>query len=126
MKRVLDDIITKALPDGKKYLLLDDFKYHVGSDNSNEIIVVPNGFVTDFASVPRFAWSIVPPTGKIKPAALVHDYLYSKRGKYAPNQRYTRKKCDKIFLEIMNVVGMNWFERHTAYRAVRMFGWIPW
>jgi hypothetical protein len=44
------------------------------SDGST--ILIPAGYVTDFASVPMLLWSFFPPIGKYNRAALVHDYLY--------------------------------------------------
>lgn len=125
MKRVLDEIDIRCLADDK-YILLDDFEYHVGSEDSDEIITVEKMFVTDFASVPRFAWSIVPPMGRIKPAALVHDFLYFLLGKNPGGKTYSRKQCDDIFYEIMSVIRMPRHEKWFAYSAVRTFGWIGW
>jgi hypothetical protein len=34
-------------------LYTDDFVYEVGSIGSGEVVEVPQGFITDFASVPR-------------------------------------------------------------------------
>ena len=95
------------------------FDYHVGTEESEEIITIPLGFLTDFASVPRIFWCIFPPDGEYTQAAVVHDYIYSK-------QLYTRKKCDSIFIEAMGVLGVSLWKRRIMYRAVRMFGWISW
>lgn len=38
---------------------------------------VPDGFVTDGASVPRWAWPVFPPVGRYFAAAVVHDYVLS-------------------------------------------------
>jgi hypothetical protein len=61
------------------------FEYHVGKYPSNEIIKVPVGFVTDFASIPRAFWSILPPIDNYAKAAVIHDWLYWEG-------IYTRKK----------------------------------
>ena len=95
------------------------FDYHVGSEDSEEIVTVPKDFETDFASVPRLFWTILPPDGKYTQAATLHDYLYH-------SQKFKRKKCDKIFIEAMKVLGVSFWKRRVMYRAVRMFGWIPW
>lgn len=100
---------------GSDWVLLEDLEYHVGSEDSTDIITVPAGYKTDFASVPRAFWSIFPPFGKYSSAAVIHDYLYGTRSR-------PRKECDKIFLECMEVLGVNWITRHTLYRSVRMFG----
>lgn len=107
-------------PDYKLYRTTVDFEYHVGSEDSSEIIAIPKGFITDGASIPKFAWSILGgPLGKYAPAAVVHDYLYQK-------QIYTRSKSDVIFLEAMQVLGVGWLKRRTMWLAVRIFGWICW
>lgn len=105
------------------------FIYFVGGEDSDEFIKIPSGFVTDFASVPRIFWSIIPPDGKYSQAAVLHDYLYSRMGEVEHGdytQVYTRKECDKIFLEAMKVLGVGWLKRRVMYRAVRIWGFIPW
>jgi len=42
-------------------------------------IPIPAGFVTNFASVPRILWPILPPRGKYAPATIEHDYLCKKK-----------------------------------------------
>ena len=85
-------------------------------------IAVPVGFVTDGASVPRIFWNIFSPFGVYFPAALIHDFLYSK----SSNQQHeglTRKQSDQIFLGAMQELGVGWLTRRTIYRAVRIGGW---
>jgi len=96
------------------------FIYCVGAEGSDDKIEVPDGFLTDFASVPRVFWRIFPPTGKYGKAAVIHDYLYR-----FPQNR-TRAECDLIFYEAMVVLGVGFVTRHTIYRAVCMCGWVPW
>lgn len=95
------------------------FIYFVGEENSNEFITVPRGFTTDFASVPRLFWTILPPDGTYTQAAVLHDFLYH-------TQQYSRKRSDEIFLEAMAVLKVWWVRRRIIYMAVRLFGWIPW
>lgn len=40
-----------------------------------KMVNVPEGFVTDLASVPRAFWEIMRPEGRYAYAAVVHDYL---------------------------------------------------
>lgn len=98
------------------WLLHEDLQYQ--SDIAG-LIIVPKGFTTDFASVPRFAWILFPKDGKYDGAAVVHDYLYSIK-------TLPRELCDKVFLEAMTVLGVPWITRHLMYRAVRMFGGLYW
>jgi len=84
-------------------------------------IIVPKGFLTDGASIPRLAWRIIgsPFTGKYTGGSLVHDWLYH-------TQTCTRSYADSIFKEAMEVSGVSWLKRNSMWLAVRTFGFIPW
>ena len=88
-------------------------------EDGNYDIVVPQGLVTDFASVPRFLWSILPPIGKFSKASVIHDYLYIR-------QVGSRKWADKVFREAMLVNKTNKTLVWLYYRGVRAFGWYAW
>lgn len=88
---------------------------------AGETITIPVGFVTDYASIPRIFWNIIPPDGDARFPAILHDYLYSLRG-WEPCFK-NRAQCDGLFLEAMRHVGVNMVERLTVYSAVRCFGW---
>src|SRR3990167_2683501 len=113
-----------------------EFKYFVNEENSIDVITIRQGFCTDFASVPRLFWWLFPPDGKYTQAAVVHDFLYSIKGQTRSSfteppvilngKNRARRECDDIFLEAMGVLNVSVLTRHTMYRAVRMFGWIPW
>jgi len=84
-------------------------------------IDIPNRFVTDGASIPKFLWSIVgsPWSGKYAEAAIPHDWGYHK-------QKLTRKQYDLVFLEAMKVLKVPFWKRRLMYQAVRIAGFIPW
>lgn len=98
--------------DGKNYRLVYSFQY----DSSVGTFTVPADFVTDFASIPKFLWNVLPPTGHYGKAAVVHDYLY--RTKDAASKEI----ADAIFLEAMAALGVGFWTRYTMYLAVRLFG----
>lgn len=79
-------------------------------------VIVPKGFVTDFASVPRIFWRLFPPTGQHARASVVHDYLYTAE---ADCPRFL---ADAIFRHAMEISGVPWWKRTAMYYAVRMFG----
>jgi hypothetical protein len=112
-------LIVEPLDNGREWKLKEEFEYHVGTEDSEEVIRVPAGFVTDFASVPRLIWSILPPWGKYGKAAVVHDFCYG-------TELYPRKRCDEIFLECMVVLQVSSWKRWSMYLAVRGFGWLVW
>lgn len=77
-------------------------------------IEVPIGFLTDFASVPRFFWRIFPPWDTHRLSAVVHDYL-------CVSSEVPRKEADLIFLDLMQRQGVSWWKRTVMYRAVRTY-----
>ena len=81
--------------------------------------IVPKGFTTDFASIPRFFWRIWPPWGPWTPAAIMHDRLYEV-------QRCTREEADRRFRGAMKELGVGWFTRWAFWLGVRVGGWRHW
>lgn len=78
--------------------------------------IVPVGFETDFASVPRGLWNLFPPDGSYTPAAVLHDWLYRETS-------LPRSLCDALFLEAMKACGTKVIARRIIWAAVRLFGW---
>ncbi|HEY4533122.1 MAG TPA: DUF1353 domain-containing protein [Fusobacterium sp.] len=111
-------LILHPLVNGEKNELYQEYVYEINGYQ----IKVPQGFVTDLASVPRIFWSIFPPFGKYTPAAIVHDFLYSKFNDTGIN----RTLADRIFLLIMKELGVGYLKRNTMYKAVRVFGESSW
>lgn len=104
----------------RTYRLVYPFKYYF---DNNDVIEAPTGFITDFASIPRPFWPILPPDGAYGKAAVIHDALYQTDGF---GGKFTRKQSDDIFLDGMEILGVSWLTRHTMYRAVRMYSWRYW
>ena len=82
----------------------------------DERIEIPAGFVTDFASIPRWLWFLAPPFGRHAPAAVLHDYLY------AIGQQGARRYADYLFRAAMRESGVAWLKRLAMYFAVRVGG----
>jgi hypothetical protein len=80
---------------------------------------VPAGFVTDFASVPWFIWWLIPMQGDYNRAAVLHDFLYTKK-------TCSRFLADALFRDVMREIGVPLWKRVVMYYGVRMFGWINW
>lgn len=116
MKGVIDDIRVRAVG-VDEWELLEEVEW--------DGIIVPAGFITDFASIPRPVKALINPVGRIRAGALVHDYLYHVRGEL-PDRKLTRRECDQIFLTIMKYSDMPFIKRHLAYRGVRLGGWLFW
>lgn len=85
-------------------------------------IAVPTGFITDFASIPKYLRFIIDNDDPIiRDGAVIHDYLYSicSNLKYS---RVTRKIADDLLFDAMIDLGATRIKAYTAYYAVRLFG----
>lgn len=82
-------------------------------------VAAPQGYVTDFASIPGFAQWMISPFGKHSEAAVVHDWLYTLGTK---GDRKGRKLADRTFKRALKIVGVGWFRRNIMYLAVRIGG----
>lgn len=112
--------------DGISWKVLAPFEYRLGAPDGTESILVPFGFVTDFASVPRVLWTLLPPTGPYGKAAVIHDWLYHYR-RILPQPRFAdRSEADRIFNEAMQVLQVGRWTRWTVYLGVRTSGWQSW
>lgn len=100
--------------DGRDWKVIQEFRYR-SEDAVERVIRVPRGFVTDFASIPRFLWRVLPPTGIYGKAAVIHDFLYRTAGA-------TRAEADAVFLEAMTDLSVGFWRRYAMYCAVRIFG----
>lgn len=98
-----------------QFKTIASFIYYVGREGSEEYITVKSGFVTDFASVPRVFWSVLPPHGKYAKAAVLHDWLYT-------NAIESKRYADDVFNEAMKVLEVPTWKRVVMYQAVRLFG----
>ena len=119
MSRFTNILLVSPMADGKRWIIRSDFGYDIGEEGSDESINVPVGFITDFASIPRILWGVIPRWGRYGNAAVVHDYCYW-------SQTYTRKRSDEIFMEGMTVLQVSSLLRHIIYFAVRIFGCLAW
>jgi len=106
-----------------KWLLTEELQYY--SSRLDKVIVVPEIFETDLASIPPYLTWLVPKNGKHRAAAIVHDHLYVQHGKVG-GATLTRAECDAIFLEAMVVLGVSKWRRKIMYYAVRSGGWYGW
>ncbi len=95
-------------------VLIDKMSFRLLNNVQVKGYVIPKGFITDFASVPRLFWAFIPPMGKHNYAALLHDYLCY----YKP---VTRKEADRIFYEMLIEHGVSKFRSKVMYYAVRFY-----
>ena len=109
----------------RKWKLEEDWNYSI-----NGIMYrVPEGFVFDGASVPKYFRSWLSPMGVLLIPGLVHDYGY----KYAAiltdsaeQHRKDQKQMDVLFRDIAITVNGFTIINYIAYYALRLGGWFAW
>ena len=107
---------VEAMTDSQ-WRLVDEFAYD--SAVAGARIIVPAGFITDFASVPRVpvAYWLVGDTAHL--AAVVHDFLYC-------TGIFPKAMADRVFLEAMAVTGIPLWRRWAMYLGVTYGGDLAW
>jgi hypothetical protein len=90
----------------------------VFNDGTQEI-VVPEGFETDLASVPRVPVAYMTWGDRAHREAVLHDYLYS----FGAVPDLPRDACDELFRQAMISRGNPWWVYQPMYWGVRFAGW---
>jgi len=112
-------MVASMTGDGKYWVLKEPLEYE--QPETKQRFVVPRGFVTDLASVPRVFWSAFPPCGRYTPAAVVHDYLY---WEHLPS--CDRKCADRLLFVAMKESKVGRFSRWAIYVGVHRAGQSSW
>jgi hypothetical protein len=108
-------IVRDAKVDGRRLAIVtDDWLYCYPP--TRELIVVPKGYVTDFASVPSAARGVIDVYGSNIEGAVVHDWLY------AVGEPGKRDKADQVIRYALMEQDVGVVRRNTVYMAVRSGG----
>ncbi len=155
--------------EGDDYVLLSDFSFYYYWNHSSGkcvasldniepfelhlfhkiTLVVPRGFITDFASVPAALQCILSKTGRYGKAAVIHDYIYRCAGQairmfeqnsinptpqaiyFSENDGYKysldrffieQKEADSIFNIAMEILDVKPWRQTLLYYGVKWFG----
>lgn len=100
----------------------------IWTGSQGDTFIVPAGFITDFATVPRFLHWLVLPYGAYTRAAVLHDYLLTElagwwrsgtgRG-YIGSPPADSRDTDGIFRRAMKDLGVPGPKRWIMWTAVR-------
>ena len=104
---------------GDQWELLDDFVVLIEDDATIpapglRTIVVPGGFATDLASVPRLPAAYLLFAGRARRSAILHDWLYQ--------QRMPRAWADAVFRAAMGEEQVGPLARWAMWAGVRLGG----
>jgi hypothetical protein len=89
------------------------------SDVAKQTIIVPTGFHTDLASIPRIPLVYEALGGHANEAAVVHDYLYN-------THQVDRATADAVLREACGVSGVSWWRAAAIWAGVRLGGSLYW
>lgn len=97
--------------------------------DGGSVVIPPDGMITDFASIPRAFWRILPPVGdgaraRYGLAAIIHDHLYQVG--HIEGVRITRRYADDVFLACMEALDVEPWKRGVMHWAVCCFGRGAW
>lgn len=128
----------------KEYRLESDMTIEWIENKTGEVfrIVIPKGYKTDGASIPRILWPIMHPLGKAFWAALPHDKLYEANcydciekatmteaglvwqfiNPYQFPLEKPRKFADEFFKDVQEHTQAGLIGRWASYLGVRWFG----
>jgi hypothetical protein len=114
---VSKDILVKSLGDGKNWRLHEDVVYKDGDEEYRVPGHPVDGYVTDFASVPRATSWLYPPFADYAPAAIIHDWLITD---LLPTGQIDSTTVDRTFREAMKELGVIFPRRWIMWAGVRL------
>lgn len=105
-----------------RWVLADDLWFF--STRYPGIFIVPRGFQTDLASIPRALWAVFPKVGRHDRAAVIHDAAYGHALMTRGGRRIhaIQHVADNLFEEILKIEGVPTVPRWMMVTAVRRFG----
>lgn len=112
------EAIDRRYPGDRFLRIVKESYYVLWEKPGGEVgsLMVPANFITDLASVPRVAWSIVPPWDNwIKDAAVAHDRAYE-------SNEIPRRLADDLLYFGMIARGASRAHASLVWSAVRFFG----
>jgi hypothetical protein len=109
-------VVVSPFADGTYWYLRENLRW---LSAAGEEYVVPRGFVTDFASIPRPFWWLLPKWARYGSASIVHDFNYWE-------QKYDRKTADRAMVEGMKDLNVGGVTRAMIYFFLRLFGGFAW
>lgn len=118
-------LVYENLADGSRdhYVLVHPFVF-VDVDC---VYVVPAGFRTDLASVPRLCQGVMDATNELAKPSIPHDWLYATRGFVAPGKpRVSRARADHVFLRACQANNVSPEQSELVFDAVRIGGHAAW
>jgi hypothetical protein len=111
----ISDLSVRQVNGSHTWILTEDLIY----DGFHASFVVPAGFQTDFASIPRWLNWLIPKYGKrYNKAAVLHDHLCIE----ARGGRFSRRDADGLFRRCLREASVIYWRRRLMWIGVRWGG----
>lgn len=107
------------------YVVAAPYRVAFKLDGQPRQITVPEGMLTDLASVPRIARSIISRVGPHLEASIVHDFLYI-AWQDIPGHKARKEDwrfADRLMRAAMRACNVGPVNRWLIFQAVSNFGW---
>jgi hypothetical protein len=112
MSNFTEPLVVTPTATGTKWMTQRDLSFEIGLKGSGLIVKVPSGTKTDFATMPRVLWTIMPPhDARFAAAFVLHDHLCRWVG-------FSRVVADAILYDALRVLGASLFRAWAVYAAV--------
>lgn len=105
---------ARGADDRRMAIVAGDYLYH--DPLTLDVYLVPVGYISDFASIPRPASLMLPPFGLWTEGAVVHDFLY------AVGEKDGRQAADRILHTAIREQGVGRLTAAAIHLAVKLFG----
>lgn len=112
----LTDLHARYASGRNRWMLFAPLVYQT---HAGERITVPDGFVTDLASIPWLARAIVPNNRAERLPAVVHDYLFV-------IQDRSLSEANRVMRESMIDAGVGWYARAMINAGLSIGSWVAW
>ena len=116
---------VRNFSDGSRdhYALLSPFVFV----DKDQTYIIPAGFRTDFASIPRLAQGFMDNSNRLAFPSIPHDWLYATRGFVGPGiPRASRSRADHVLYRACLANGVSAAEAEIVFDAVRVGGQSAW
>ena len=113
MERI--ELQVQQISDGE-WMLLRDLVW----EGESQRFTVTSGFTTNFASVPRPFWWLIPRTGKYTWAAVLHDATWCDSQRPASERQVDPWDADGILRRTLKEAGVSQLSRYLMWAAVRL------
>ncbi len=105
--------LLEKIPSTEFWRVWKEFHWLVDYFDVSTRIIIEEGFITDFWSIPKFMRWFFDPTKYL--AYILHDYMYRKES------RHTRYDADISLLQALGIEWMGIFKRRIIFWTVRTF-----